>query len=96
MFFRLSVGVPELRIIDGPIPFEFDHDGDVVKILIRAVTPDQFDYSHLPYSVVCEATAEIKLSKAARPLIDAVWQKKIPEGFNFEKWPAARRKAYAE
>jgi len=96
MFFRLSVGIPVLQIIEGPIPFELDHEGDVVKILIRAVTPDQPDYSHLPYSVVCEATAEIKPSKAAQPLIDAVWQQKVPEGFNFEKWPEARRKAYEE
>ncbi len=96
MFFRLNVGVPDLRIIEGPIPFELDHEGHVVKILIREVTPDQPDYSHLPYSVVCEATAEIKPSKAALPLVDAVWQKRVPEGFNFEKWPEARRKAYEE
>lgn len=40
MFFRLNVGVPDLRIIQGPIPFELDHEGHVVKILIREVTPD--------------------------------------------------------
>jgi len=90
MFFRLSVGVPELRIIEGPIPFKLDREGDVVNILFRAVT-DQPDYS-----VVCEATAEIKPSKAAKPLVDAVWQKRVPEGFNFEKWPEATRRAYEE
>ena len=52
MFFRLSVGVPELRIIEGPIPFKLDRDDDVVNILIQAVT-DQPDYS-----VVCKAAAE--------------------------------------
>jgi len=90
MFFRLSVAVLELRIIDGPIPFRLDREGHVVNILFRAVT-DQHDYS-----VVCEATAEIKPSKVARPLIDAVWQKRVPDGFNFEKWPEARRRAYEE
>jgi hypothetical protein len=90
MFFRLTVAVLQLRIIDGPIPFRLDREGDVVNILLRAVT-DRPDYS-----VVCEATAEIKPSKAAKPLIDAVWQKRVPEGFNFEKWPEARRRAYEE
>jgi hypothetical protein len=90
MFFQLSVGISELFIIEGPIPFKVTTDGSEVKINIRAVTSDEPDYSHLHYSVVCEATAEIKASKMAQPIVDAIWQKKLPQGFDVNKLPEAK------
>ena len=78
MYFRLNIGVPELQIVDGPIPFRLTSDGKNVEIVIRAITEDDSDSSNLPYSVTCIATAEIKLSKTGAPVVEAIWQNLLP------------------
>ena len=97
MYFRLNIGIPELQIVEGPIPFKLMNDGHNVDMVIRATEDDSdSDASTLPYSVACMATAEIKPSKTAAPLIEAIWQDLLPHGFDINKLPHSVREAYEE
>ncbi|MGH9966593.1 MAG: hypothetical protein ACREBG_02000 [Pyrinomonadaceae bacterium] len=96
MFFRLSIGIPELLVIQDPIPFKLIEDDNNVQIVIRPATEADSDYGPLLYAVVCEATAEIRPSKNAAPLVDAIWEKRLPEGYDVNKLPESVRKVYEE
>lgn len=87
---------PELQIVEGPIAFRLMNDGDNVELVIRAITEDDSGSSNLPFSVTCMATAEIKLPKTVAPLVEAIWQNLLPQGFDMNKLPHSIREVYEE